>query len=79
MHGYMRVTATKLRENLYAILDQALETGGIVEVLRKGKILKIVPEKTGSKLARLKRHATFTGNPDDFVHMDWLKEQSELR
>ena len=37
----MRVTASKLRENVYQILDEALQTGIPVEVIRKGKILKV--------------------------------------
>ena len=42
----MKITASKLRENVYNILDHALETGVPVEVERKGRILKIVPEAT---------------------------------
>ena len=74
-----RVTASKLRENIYRILDETLETGVPVEVLRKGKVLRIVPEKRASKLSRLKKRSGFQGNPDDIVHMDWLKEWSELK
>jgi hypothetical protein len=76
----MRVTASKLRENVYSILDEALETGNPVEVVRKGKILKIVPERSPSKLDRIKkRPRALTGNPQDIVHMNWLKEWSELK
>jgi hypothetical protein len=39
----MPLTASKLRENIYRILDQVLETGVPVEIERRGKILKIVP------------------------------------
>jgi len=31
----MQITASKLRENIYRILDQAIATGAPVEVLRK--------------------------------------------
>ena len=34
----MRVTASKLRENVYRILDEAIATGVPVEVIRKGKV-----------------------------------------
>jgi hypothetical protein len=75
----MRVTASKLRENVYQILDQALETGVPVEVIRKGKVLKIVPDKPVSKLDRLKKRKVFVGNSDDIIGMDWSKEWTELK
>ena len=49
----MRVTATKLRQNVYAILDEVLEKGTEVEIERKGKILRIVPEKKKSIFERM--------------------------
>jgi len=76
----MRVTASKLRENIYKILDEAIATGQPVEVVRKGAILKIVPEKRTSKLAGLKKRPFgFKGNPDDIIGIDWLKEWTELK
>jgi hypothetical protein len=75
----MKVTASKLRENIYNILDQALETGVPVEVERKGRILKIVPETKPSKLAKLKKRDCIVGDPESIVHMDWLNEWSELK
>jgi hypothetical protein len=74
----MKVTASKLRENIYGILDQALE-GVPVEVVRKGKILRIVPEVKPDKLSRLKKRNCIIGDPDDIVHMDWLSEWTELK
>jgi hypothetical protein len=76
----MRVTASKLRENVYRILDEALATGVPVEVIRKGKVLKIVPDKPVSKLDRLKtRKNVFVGNSDDIIGMDWSKYWTELK
>jgi antitoxin (DNA-binding transcriptional repressor) of toxin-antitoxin stability system len=76
----MRVTASKLRENVYQILDEAIATGVPVEVIRKGKILKIVPDKPVSKLDRLKkRKNVFVGNVEDIIGMDWSKEWTELK
>jgi hypothetical protein len=75
----MKITASKLRENIYGILDQALETGVPVEVIRKGKILKIVPEVKPDKLSRLKKRKCIVGDPDSIVHMDWLSEWTELK
>ncbi len=73
------LTASKLRENVYGILDQVLETGTPVEVVRKGKVLRIVPETPAPKLARLKRRKAYKGDADQILGIDWLKEWSELR
>ena len=74
----MAITASKLRENIYQILDQAIATGVAVEVMRKGVVLRIVPEKRASKLSGLKRREAFVGDPDEITKLDWLKEWSEL-
>ena len=73
----MKVTASKLRENIYSILDEVLETGTPVEVIRKGKVLKIVPEQKPDKLSRLKKRNYLVGDPEDIVHMDWSAEWTE--
>lgn len=68
----MPITASKLRENVYRILDEALETGRPVEVIRRGKRLKIVPETRRDRLANLKkRPSAFSGDVEDIIGMDW--------
>jgi hypothetical protein len=73
------LTASKPRANIYGILDQVIATGTPVKVLRKGKVLKIVPQTPAPKLARLKKRKVYKGNPDEIVGMDWLKEWSQLK
>jgi hypothetical protein len=73
----MPITASKLREDVYRILDEVIETGLPVEVVRKGTVLKIVPEKAVSKLSRLKKRNVFVGNPEDIIGMDWSKDWSK--
>jgi hypothetical protein len=75
----MRVTASRLREDIYGILDQILDTGVPVEVQRKGRTLRIVPEPKPSKLARLKKRSCVVGDLESIVHVDWTKEWSELK
>ena len=75
----MKVTASKLRQDIYSVLDTVLETGVPVEIVRKGRVLRIVPDKKPSKLARLKKRACIVGDPESIVHMDWSKEWSELK
>jgi prevent-host-death family protein len=71
------VTASKLRANVYRILDQVLETGVPVEIERRGRILRIVPAQApqGRKGARLvKRKSFLRCPPEELVHLDWSRE-----
>jgi prevent-host-death family protein len=77
--GMDNVTASKLRENIYTILDQALDTGIPVEIVRNGRILRIVPDEPPSKLARLQPREIIVGDPEDLVNMDWSGEWSETQ
>jgi len=70
----MAISSTKLRENIYALLDEILETGKPLEVDRKGRKLLIIPEPPKSKLARLRKRGTIKGDPEDLVSMDWSGE-----
>jgi len=64
---------------VYSILDETLETGVPVEIVRKGRVLRIVPDQRPSKLARLKKRTCVVGDLDSIVHMNWLKEWSETK
>ncbi len=70
----MYVSTSKLRENIYKLLDQVLETGRPIEILRKGKKLKIIPETKKSKLQGLTKRKITLVDPDSLVSMDWSKE-----
>ena len=69
----MNVTASKLREDIYNILDSILETGEPVEIERKGRTLRIIAEAPPvSRLARMKkRPGLINGNPEDLAEIDW--------
>ena len=67
----MIMTASKLRGNIYNVLDRVLQTGVPVEIQRRGKVLKIVPPAGRNKLANLKKHDVLKGDPRSIVHMDW--------
>ncbi len=74
----MPYSATRLRQNLYSILDSVLENGQPVEIERKGKILRIVPEERRSIWERLEPHTIVTGDPEDLVSLDWSGSWSEV-
>ena len=75
----MSITASKLREDIYKILDQAIETGQPVKITRKGTVLHIVPEKRASKLKNLTVRTVFLGDSDEIATMDWSREWSEAK
>lgn len=71
----MAMSASELRQNIYRLLDEVLETGVPLEIERKGRTLRIVPEERYSKLDRIVgREDALVGDPDDIIHMDWSKE-----
>ncbi len=70
----MAITASSLRGNIYRLLDRVLETGAPLEVKRKGKLLKIIPETPPSKMSRLTKHPCIPRDPESIVHMDWSDE-----
>jgi len=73
----MVLTATKLRQNLYRILDEILDSGIPVKINRKGEILKIIPEKKKSKLERLEEHRTIIGSPESIIDINFDSEWKE--
>lgn len=74
----MRLSVTKLRANLYKIVDQVIETGAPLEIERKGKKVKIVPVRNKSKLGNLVKHpGTIAGDPEEIVHSDWSSRWTE--
>lgn len=73
----MPITATKLRQNIFSILDAVIETGQSVTIERKGEIIKLVPVKKKSKLSNLKKRH-FSDEPlENFSHLDWSAEWTE--
>jgi antitoxin (DNA-binding transcriptional repressor) of toxin-antitoxin stability system len=72
----MRVTASALRQDIYRILDRVLETGEVVEIERKGKLLRIVPPPARRRVDLLPKRDAIVGDPMDLVHVDWSEEWS---
>ena len=73
----MILTASKLRENVYRVLDRILETGEPVEIERNGRRLRIIADQPTSKLDRLlTRPDVVVGDSDDLVEVDWSSEWS---
>ena len=76
----MPLTPSKLRADVYRILDRVLATGEPVQAERKGRRLVIIRAEgadvpTGRRRRRLEDFAMspslVVGNPEDLVEVDW--------
>ena len=73
----MILTASKLRQDIYRVLDHVLATGEPVEIERNGRRLRIVADEAPSRLDSLvRRPDAVVGDSEDFVHLDWSDEWS---
>ncbi|MHC4470775.1 MAG: type II toxin-antitoxin system Phd/YefM family antitoxin [Planctomycetota bacterium] len=70
----MKLTASSLRQDIYRVLDQILETGVPVDIERKGRLLRIAPVDPPKKLTKLKKRRYLKGDPEEIVHLDWSSE-----
>lgn len=73
----MKITATKLRAELYQILDRVLQTGEPVEVTRAEGTVVIKPlvSERRSRPSRRKPKPNpnlVVGDPDELIHFDWV-------
>jgi prevent-host-death family protein len=60
----MTITATKLRADLYRVIDDVIKKGVPVEVELRGRKVRIVPVEPCDKLATLmKRPGVILGSP----------------
>lgn len=65
------LTPSRLRANLYRILDKVIDTGRPVSIRRRGYRLSIVIVRKRD-LGLLKPHPDYLkGDRDDIVHIDW--------
>ena len=69
------IPPTKLRANLYGVLDQIIDSGQPVTVERRGRKLRIVLVPERGKLGSLpRRPRAIKGDPEAIVHLDWSGE-----
>ena len=71
----MAITATKLRSDLYRVIDDVIKKGVPVEVELRGKKVRIVPAEPRDKLANLvKRPGVIVGDPGQLPHVKTFDE-----
>ena len=75
----MTITASRLRENVYRILDDVLDTDTPVEIEHRGQRLRIVPAVRTGRLGRLVRRPNyFNVDPEAIVHLNWSDAPARL-
>ena len=73
----MTISATKLRADIYRLIDNVIESGVPVEVELRGKKVRIVPAEPRDKLANLvKRPGVIVG---DAGRLDRIKAFDEAK
>lgn len=70
------MTPSQLRQNIYRLIDRVLETGEPLEIHRKGRRLRLVPDEAGSnRLAAIHTNPdVVVGDPEALVSVDWAGE-----
>ncbi len=67
-----RMNASRLRSDIYRVLDSVIDTGEPVEIERRGRVVKITVEPVAGKLDRLiERPGVIRGEPGDLVDLEW--------
>ncbi len=73
----MTVTASRLRADIYRMLDRVAATGVPIRIRRKGAFLRVIADRTPDKLANLKSRKVLRCGPEEIVHLDWSGEWKE--
>ena len=60
----MKVTSTEFRKNMFQLVERVLQ-GELVEIVHKGRLVRLVPEVQPSKMSRLVQRDTINGTPED--------------
>lgn len=67
-----RLTATRLRAELFSTLDHVAVTGEPVEIQRPNGAVRIVRDTSARRLAALTPHpGIINGNADDLASLSW--------
>ena len=62
--GYMVITATDFRKNLFQLVERALN-GELIEIVHKNRTIRLAPTEPKSKMSRLVRRDTINCASDE--------------
>lgn len=73
------LTPTKLRDNIYGVLDEVIHNKKPIAIQRKGVLLTIQPpsnkkNKKKRDLSKLKKRKVIVGDPESILNIDWSEE-----
>lgn len=69
------ISATQLRGNIFKLLDEVLNSGVPIEIIKNGKKLRIVLVEKSNKIGNLiSRPHVIKGDPKDLVDISWEGE-----
>ncbi len=72
------LSISRLRANLYRIVDRVIASGQPVEVRRGEHRVRLSRLSDTDGLSTLEPHPDYVrGDPEDLVHMDWSREWRE--
>lgn len=68
----MPMTASKLRADIYKLLDEVLATGEPLIIERNGRTLRVIADPPERDFDTLPSHpGTIIGDPNGLIHVDW--------
>ncbi|MDQ6525283.1 hypothetical protein RB608_16800 [Nocardioides sp. LHD-245] len=74
------VTPSQLRQDIYRLIDRVLESGEPLEIDRKGRRLRLVPDVPADRLSRIRTDpGLITGDPEELVTIGWSGEWDDAR
>ena len=72
----MAISASRLRKDVYRLLDEVVRTGQPLEIERHGQVLRITAAATRSRLERIDPvPELIVGEPQDLVSWDWSEDR----
>ena len=72
----MAISASRLRKDVYRLLDEVLRTGQPLEIERHGQVLRISAAATRSRLECIDPvPELIVGDPQDLVSWDWSQDR----
>lgn len=74
------ITPSQFRQDIYRLIDHVLVTGEPLEIVRKGRRLRLVAEEPVDRVARIQGiRGLIQGDPEDLVELDWSAEWDDER
>lgn len=75
-----RLNASRLRADIYRVLDTVIDTGEPVEIEKRGRVIKLVLALEPKKLDRLvPRPGFIQGDPSDLADVSWPDRSGDPR